>query len=315
MPILARFQAQECKNKRNFKFNRNWLRKEGFVDAVREEWDNLRSDPALELYDKLNKTRQSISRWKRRNPTNNALLIEELKKQLDSVQNDDLLSSGEELELKFKLCAAYREEELYWKQKSRILWLRGGDRNTRYFHAKTKQRRARNRITRLKNSMGDWVHTEEEIESVASGYFQELFTSSNPYTIEDTIRYITASVSEDMNQGLLKIPLDEEICDATFTINPEKAPRPDGMASLFYQRFWNNIGSDVCAMVKSFFETGELDDRLNQTNMCLIPKTDRPVSMTEFRPINLCNVGYKIISKVLSTRLKRILPKIISKTQ
>ena len=117
-PILERFQAHEHKNKRNFKFNRNWLSKEGFVDTVREEWENLRSDPALELYDKLSKIRQSISRWKRCNPTNNALLIEELKKQLDSVQNDDLLSSEEELEIKFKLCAAYREEELYWNQKS-----------------------------------------------------------------------------------------------------------------------------------------------------------------------------------------------------
>lgn len=303
MPILARFQAQEHQTKRNFKFNRNWLSKERFTETVREEWESLRSDPSLELFDKIRKTRQSISRWKKRNPTNNAVLIEKLKKQLDSVQNDDLISSEDELEIKFKLCATYREDELYWKQKSRILWLRGGDRNTRYFHAKTKQRRARNRITRLKNSMGEWVHTEEEIEAVAAGYFPELFTSSNPDTIEESIRFITASVTEDMNRCLLKIPLDEEIREATFAINPEKAPGPDGMTSLFYQWFWSSIGRDVCAMVRAFFETGDFDNRLNQTNICLIPKTDRLVSMTEFRPISLCNVGYKIISKILSSRL------------
>lgn len=179
------------------------------------------------------------------------------------MQNDDLISSEDELEIKFKLCAAYREEELYWKQKSRILWRRGGDRNTRYFHAKTKQRRARNRITRLNNSMGEWVHTEEEIEAVAAGYFQELFTSSNPDTIEESIQFITASVTEDMNRCLLKIPLDEEIREATFAINPEKAPGPDGMTSLFYQRFWGCKGRDVCAMVRAFFETGDFDNRLN----------------------------------------------------
>lgn len=302
-PILARFQAGNRQSKKNFKFNRNWLSKDGFSKTVQEEWESLRSDPSLELYDKICKTRQKISRWKKRNPTNNAVLIEKLKKQLDDAQNDDLLTSEEELEIKFKLCAAYREEELYWKQKSRIL-LRGGDRNTRYFHAKTKQRRARNRITRLKNSMGDWVHTEEGIEAVATGYFHDLFTSTNPNTIEDTIRYITESVSEDMNQSLLKIPIDEEIREATFAINPEKAPGSDGMISLFYQRFLSNIGSDVCAMVRNFFEARDFDQRSNQTNICLIPKTDIPVSMTEFRPISLCNVGYKIISKILSTRLK-----------
>ena len=196
-----------------------------------------------------------------------------------------------------------------------MLWLREGDRNKRYFHAKTKQRRAKNRITRLKNSMNQWVGTEEGIEEVATTYFQQLFTSSNPTSIDDTIRHIAVKVNYEMNHRLLRIPLDEEIREATFAISPEKAPGPDGMTSLFYQRFWPTIGKDVCAMVREFFSTGEFDERLNQTNICLIPKTERPTSMTEFRPISLCNVGYKIILKILSSRLKCLLPKIISETQ
>ena len=194
------------------------------------------------------------------------------------------------------------------------MWLRAGDRNTKYFHAKTKQQRARNRITRLRNSMHQWVRNEDEIETVAIDYFQQLFTTTNPYTIDKSLRFITAAVTEEMNHRLLCLPQDEEIREATFAINPEKASGPDGMTSLFYQRFWSSVGKDVCCMVRGFFETGELDVRLNRTNICLIPKTDRPKTMTEFRPISLCNVGYKIISKILSSRLKRILPKIISGT-
>ena len=234
---------------------------------------------------------------------------------MDEAQNDVLLSSEEELEIKWQLCAAYREEELFWRQKSRALWLRAGDRNTKYAHAKTKQRRARNCITSLKNSMNQWVSTEDEIEAVATEYFQQLFSSSNPTTIDDTLQYITASVTHDMNEQLMKIPRDEEIREAAFAINPEKAPGPDGMTSLFYQRFWSTIGRDVCAMVRAFFESGEFDERLNQKNICLIPKIERSTTMTEFRPISLCNVGYKIISKILSSRLKRILPLLISETQ
>lgn len=242
-------------------------------------------------------------------------MIEKLKKELERAQEDDTISSEEELDIKWKLCAAYRDEELYWKLKSRNLWLRAGDRNTKYFHAKTKQRRARNRITRLKDSMGQWVETEEGIEVVATEYFHHLFSSSDPENIDDTLRFISASVNIDMNQQLLKTPNDEEIQHATFAISLEKVPGPDGMRSLFYQRFWSTIGTDICTMVRNFYETGEFDERLNQTNICLIPKTDRPATMTEFRPISLCNVGYKIISKILSTRLKRILPELISETQ
>ena len=139
---------------------------------VKGAWDPGDWDRDASLCDKISKSRRAISWWKRSNVSNNAKLIESLKKELDRIQADDSISSEEELEIKWKLCATYRDEELYWKQKSPALWLREGDRNTKYFHAKTKQRRARNRITRLKNSMNQWVYKEEDIEAVASDYFQ-----------------------------------------------------------------------------------------------------------------------------------------------
>ncbi|XP_010512944.1 PREDICTED: uncharacterized protein LOC104788863 [Camelina sativa] len=87
------------------------------------------------------------------------------------------------------------------------------------------------------------------------------------------------------------------------------------MTSLFYQRFWKSIGPDIIKLVKEFFETRAFDPRLNETNICLIPKNERPRAMGEFRPISLCNVSYKIISKVLCNRLRKALPKLISETQ
>ena len=68
-------------------------------------------------------------------------------------------------------------------------------------------------------------------------------------------------------------------------------------------------------MVNNFFVSGEMDTRLNITNICMISKTERPTRMTELRPISLCNVGYTIISKVLCQRLKIYLPLLISETQ
>lgn len=267
------------------------------------------------LFDKIVRCHKAISKWKKRNPSNNLKLIESLKLRLEQAQGDDNVTSEEELEIKWKLCEAYREEELYWKQKIRALWLREDDRNTRYFHARTKQRRARNRITKLMDSLGNWIEMEEFLEHLASDYFNNLFTASETRDRDEAFRYITASVTHDMNNALTKTPTECEIKEAVFAINPEKAPGPDGMTSLFYQRFWPVIGKDIVHTVQEFFDSGELDTRMNQTNICLIPKTERPRTMAEFRPISLCNVSYKIISKVLSSRLKRVLPELISETQ
>ncbi|CAA7045932.1 unnamed protein product [Microthlaspi erraticum] len=199
--------------------------------------------------------------------------------------------------------------------KNRVTWLKEGDRNTKFFHATTKQRRARNRIRKLKRGDGSWAETEEDIERVPTDYFQNLFTSSHPTDFDEALWYVTEKVNPDINQFLTKPPSNEEIRLAIGDINPEKAPGPDGMTSLFYQQFWEITTKDVIAMVKEFFTSDSFDARLNQTNICMIPKSERPQEMSEFRPISLCNVSYKIISKVLCKRLKRFLPKLISETQ
>lgn len=100
-----------------------------------------------------------------------------------------------------ELCSALREEELFWKQKSRATWLREGDKNTEFFHATTKQRRARNRITKLKDVDGSWTLKEagQKIERAATSYFHKLFSSSNPSEYEEALQYITPQVPIDTN--------------------------------------------------------------------------------------------------------------------
>ena len=313
--VLVRIKSKESSGRKCFKFDKRWFGKEGFYDTVKQGWGQEAPSVPLCLHEKIGRCRRAISRWKKRNPSNNQKLIEKLKLEIDRAQSDDSISSEEELELKWKLCEAYREEELFWKQKSRTIWLREGDRNTKFFHAKIKQRRARNRITKLMDSLGNWVESEEGIEALASEYFANLFATSNPSDCEEAFRFTTAKVTQEMNMRLIREPSEVEIKEAVFAIHPEKAQGPDGMTSLFYQRFWKLIGPDIVRMVKNFFSSGELDEQLNQTNICLIQKTERPKSMKEFRPISLCNVSYKIISKVLSARLKQVLPKLISETQ
>ena len=167
----------------------------------------------------------------------------------------------------------------------------------------------------LHNSGGDWVTSEEEIEGVAFDYFNHLFSTTSPAGYEIFLKEVPTLITDDQNRILTSWASKEEVRSALFMMHPEKAPRPDGMTAMFFQQSWSIIKKDITDMVNEFFRTGSLDERINMTNICLIPKTVRPSRMTELRPISLCNVGYKIISKVLCQRLKRLLPHLISETQ
>lgn len=71
---------------------------------------------------------------------------------------------------------------------------------------------------------------------------------------------------------------------------------------------------DVVSIMQWFFQTGELDEQLKGTHIALIPNKSNPVHLTYIRPISLCNVIYKIISKVLANKLKQVIDSIISDT-
>ena len=109
----------------------------------------------------------------------------------------------------------------------------------------------------------------------------------------------------------------EEIKVVLFQMGPTKTPRPDGINALFYENFWHIVGNDVTATVLYFLNSGNMVPKINYTHIVLIPKDKSPEKkkMSDYRPISLCNVIYKIISKVLANRLKLILPQVISVSQ
>ena len=107
----------------------------------------------------------------------------------------------------------------------------------------------------------------------------------------------------------------EEVKVALSQMGSTKAPRPDGMNALFYQNFWHVVGDNVVLAVLDFLNNGNMLPKINHTNIVLIPKVKNPMKMSDFRPISLCNVIYKIISKVLANGLKQVLPQIISPTE
>lgn len=151
------------------------------------------------------------------------------------------------------LLCAYREEEEYWKQKSRQLWLTLGDKNTNFFHATTRSRRERNRVSAIETTEGAPVYEDSQIVEVISQYFQQIFTSTNPPATEVVNRAITPCISVTTNETLTSLPLAQEIKEAMFATHPDKAPGPDGFSASFFQSNWDVVGPAIIKEIQSFF--------------------------------------------------------------
>ncbi|XP_048623665.1 uncharacterized protein LOC125592503 [Brassica napus] len=211
--------------------------------------------------------RKALSQWRRQNNVNSEKLVEELKEKVEDLYSNDDATTEEIADALKELSTALKAEEM-----------------------------ARNRITQLLDDNGNVVEDEEGLVAIATSYFRQIFESSNPEDIADALENVSTTITGAINEDLTT-PVTEWEVKAMFAMYPEKAPGPDGMTALFYPKFWDIVKEDLTRMVNQFLFDGTMAQGLNDTNICLIPKTDKTNEMTKFRPISLCNVSYKIISK------------------
>jgi hypothetical protein len=104
--------------------------------------------------------------------------------------------------LRFKLSRLEEQKELYWKQRAHVNWMKGGDRNTKFFHSAAMERKKMNHIRTLKTEDGGVAEAEEAKRDVAIDYFPQLFTSCAGTRVEELMENVDARVTPLMNEML-----------------------------------------------------------------------------------------------------------------
>ncbi|XP_075645329.1 uncharacterized protein LOC142616340 [Castanea sativa] len=191
-------------------------------------------------------------------------------------------------------------EEKMWQQRSRNNWLRAGDKNTTFFHTK---------------ASNWWLEDVDQIGQTFVRYFEELFTTSRPKVEQEMIDAVQSKVNERMNTTLTQDFHAMEVEKALKQMHPLTAPSPDGMPPLFYHHFWPIVKSIVIITVLDFLNHDVSPPKFHDTHIVLIPKTKNLEKVSDYRPISLCNVAYKIASKVVANRMKLVLQEIIGENQ
>ena len=209
-----------------------------------------------------------------------------------------------------------QEEEL-WALKSRVNWMIQGDRNTNFYHVSTLVRRKRNQILAIKDAMGEWVHEESAVKEIVRSRFNSIYTSSfvsSSWAAPDISQW-QASLTNEERESIGGIASEEEIKAAFWSLKAFKAPRPDGLHAGFFHRFWLIVGNSVVDVVKKVFTERVVPKYLNRTLITLIPKIQSLETLNNYRPISLCNIVYKIITKIIVARLRLYLDKLVSPLQ
>lgn len=178
--------------------------------------------------------------------------------------------------------------------------------------------RAHNRISSILNENGELQTCHKNIEAVMVQHFKSITKENNlkrEQCIKEITKYIPKIVSREDNFNLNKPVSEEVVSEVIKDMQNGKAPGLDGFNVDFFKACWNVVKQDILNVVEDSRRNRTILKALNTSFISLIPKQDSALTPNKFRLIALCNVVYKIISKILASRLKPLLPTLISGEQ
>jgi hypothetical protein len=304
-----------------FRFNNHWILHKDFYKLVEDFWRNCEFTGwmAFILKEKLKGLKGCLRSWNKETFGSVEVKINKLVgdiRDLDVRSEVSGLSAGEVLHRKDLFAEMWKlrmSRESMLTQRSRQTWLREGDSNTRYFHSCITSRNRSNFISALRVG-NDWIETPAAIRQETVNYFKRKFCSED-WERPNLDGVSFPSLGESENQWLIRPFELAEIERVIKDCDGNKSPGPDGFNFAFLKAIWNVCKGEIRIMFDQFHGIGSLPKCFSSYFVTLIPKVHSPSTLGDFRPISLLGCLYKIIAKVLTTRLASVIDKLVASTQ
>ncbi|GFS28866.1 hypothetical protein Acr_00g0004350 [Actinidia rufa] len=306
---------------RPFKFINAWVLHPKCLEVMESAW--IQSDEqgwaGYRIMRKLKSMKEALKEWNRVSFGNVQTQVEQVEKQLHDLdikaEEGSILENDRmrRRELKADLWKLCRYLEWMWSQKSRENWNLKGDKNTKFFHLVASNRQRRNALNLV--TVNDQVFDEPNIvKEEVKVYFQNLFLED--WEIRPRIGgFLENTISVEDADGLLKEFSEIEVWSAIMSCDGNKAPGPDGFNMLSVKKGWNFMKKDIMLFFSEFHRNGRLVRSMNSSFLALIPKVDNPIALSDYRPISLVGCMYKILTKVLTVRMKQSIKKVVGEVQ
>ena len=204
-------------------------------------------------------------------------------------------------------------KEISWRQKSRQLCLKEGDRNSRFFHSMANAWRRRKFLVVIKVN-GRRLIREDEIKEEVVNAFQRVVIEIDEW--RPSINGLPFLVLDSEEARALENHfLEEEVLVALSNLCEDKVPSLNGFSLAFWKFCWDIVKLEVMGFFADFHHSGLFERSLNTAFIVLIPKKEGVEDLRDFRLISLVGSLYRLLAKVLANRLKRVVGKVISNSQ
>jgi exonuclease III len=225
---------------------------------------------------------------------------------------------------KSELMQIAHERNMGAQVRANCLHIEENEYTTKYFLSKEKSRAQAKAMTTLIDDDGETTNDLKEIANQQQSFYQNLYQEKDKYTVRQVqeankqfLDDIDIKQISDDDKDVLDLEITpEEIALTLKDLSNNKTPGSDGLGTNFYNFFWTNISSFVCDSILYGIKHGELSIDQKRAILNLLPKKDKDCRyLKNWRPLSLLNTDYKIIAKLLSNRLQKVLPEIISLDQ
>ncbi|GJS81365.1 RNA-directed DNA polymerase, eukaryota [Tanacetum coccineum] len=296
-PILLREMVTDY-GATPFRLYHSWFSFHGFDDMVRTAWNSFvleDSNGMVRFKKKLQMLKKEIRSWvavHKRKQSGRLIDIQEKLSGIDHILDqggvsDEILLSRMELTKQMQdIKSTVVRDQM---QKAKIQWAVEGDENSNFFHG---------------------IVNREEFRS----HFAYRFQDTSVIRCRLNFRF-PSRLTADQISDLEKPVSSDEIRKAVWSCGENKSLGPDGFTFEFFRKYWDSIGPDMCVAVEWFFRHNSFAKGCNASFITLIPKSQDPKTVSDFRPISLIGSLYKVVTKILAIRLSSVISDLISDVQ